>query len=69
MELVPLETKASHGLVNPDPFVMPAINPIWSTSAYDAFTLVPNAKIDDPANGVSSVKVKCITHQLNGTFC
>lgn len=54
MDLVPLETKASHGLVNPDPFVMPAINPIWSASAYDAFTLVPNVKLDDAANSVSS---------------
>lgn len=47
-ELVPLEKKATHGLVAPEGFEMPPMNALWTQEAYDAFTLVPNVNFTDP---------------------
>jgi len=38
-ELIPLQTKATHGLVTPEDFSLPSLNALWNKEAYDAFVL------------------------------
>ena len=57
-ELIPLEKKATHGLVAPEDFTMPPISPLWTQDAYDAFVLVPNVNFTDDKKGKKEKKEK-----------
>jgi hypothetical protein len=72
-DLPPLEMKATHGLVSPEEFKIPAISPLWSATAYSAFDLTKTFDPKDPANSKAATKAEGplppvdekTTHQTN----
>lgn len=48
----PLQLKATHGLVTPEEFTIPAIHELWTPKSYSAFDLSKNINPKDPANSV-----------------
>ena len=75
-DLVPLTTKATHGLVSPEEFVLPSLSSLWTEDAYNAFTLtgvtfpdpsskskvrVPKDAPDSPAKDLPPVQEKAFT--------
>jgi hypothetical protein len=53
--LIPLTTKATHGLVSPEEFSMPAKSILWTQDAYDAFTLT-NVTFSDSSSKSKGTK-------------
>ncbi|XP_035228261.1 BRO1 domain-containing protein BROX-like [Stegodyphus dumicola] len=54
---VPLEIKATYGLVSPEEFKLPDISPLWTPVAYAAFDF-SKVNPDDPANTKSAVNAE-----------
>lgn len=48
-DLIPLTTKATHGLVSPEEFTLPPKSSLWTEDAYNAFTLT-GVTFPDPAS-------------------
>ncbi|KAI1284937.1 BRO1 domain-containing protein BROX [Halotydeus destructor] len=57
-DLPPLELKATHGLVTPDEYKVPAISAMWSATAYSAFDLTRGFDPRDPANSKAAASVE-----------
>ena len=43
-----LELKATHGLVEPEEFILPELNELWTKESYSAFDLSKNITFKDP---------------------
>lgn len=54
----PLEMKATHGLVTPEDFSMPALHELWTADAYTAFDITRN--VNDPKVSRLKISIKLL---------